>query len=214
MKQKGGFVTVWFFRLSEKWLLNLISQFVKIIKILFLKQKMKPTLNTAIKTYLSEALILLMKDNEFHRIRINQICDKAGVARVSFYRNFANKEQAVIYYLQQKMIPAYLARPLNNIRDIFVAMFTSINDMGEVVDLLYANDLSHLFLAYIKDCCGAKVHFDDDEAYRTSLIMGLVFGSLDEWIVRGRKQSPDEMADKIGEHLQRIGGNWVKVSEK
>lgn len=40
--------------------------------------------------------------------------------------------------------------------------------------------------------------------------MGLVFSSLDERILRGRKQSADEMVDKIGEYLQKIGGNWDK----
>lgn len=172
--------------------------------------QIKSTLNTHIKDYIAQSLILLLKQKPFDDIKINEICQKAGVNRSSFYRNFANKEQAIVFYLQLNMIPAYLVRPLNNTRAVFIAMFESINEMGEVVDLLYANDLSHIFLQYIKECCGAKPNFDDDEAYRTSLIMGLVFGSLDEWIVRGRKQSPNEMANKIGEHLQRIGANWNK----
>ena len=176
---------------------------------------MKNTLNTHIKDYIAQSLILLLKQKPFDEIKINEICQKAGVNRSSFYRNFANKEQAIVFYLQLNMLPAFLARqPFTRNKDIFVAIFHSINDMGEVVDLLYVNDLSHIFLQYIKDCCGAKPVFDDEEAYRTSLIMGLVFGSLDEWIRRGRVQTPDDMADKIGEHLTRIGENWDALSDE
>ncbi|MDO4434766.1 MAG: hypothetical protein Q4B82_09355 [Alysiella sp.] len=80
-------------------------------------------------------------------IKINEICPKAGSNRSSFYRNFKNKEQAIVLYLQLHMIPVYLARqPFKNTKEIFMAMFHSINDMAEVVDLLYTNDLSNLFL--------------------------------------------------------------------
>ena len=106
---------------------------------------MKNTLNTHIKDYIAQSLILLLKQKPFDDIKINEICQKAGVNRSSFYRNFANKEQAIVFYLQLNMIPAYLARPLNNTRDIFIAMFESINEMGEVVDLLYANDYHTYF---------------------------------------------------------------------
>ena len=176
---------------------------------------MKHTLNTHIKHYIAQALILLLKQKPFDEIKINEICQKAGVNRSSFYRNFANKEQAIVFYLQLNMLPAFLSRqPFTRTKDIFVAIFHSVNDMGDVVDLLYVNDLSHIFLKYIKDCCGAKPVFDDDEAYRTSLIMGLVFGSLDEWIRRGRVQTPDDMADKIGKHLARIGENWDALPDE
>ena len=37
---------------------------------------------------LTEALIQLMRKKPLAEIKISELCDKAGVSRVSFYRNF------------------------------------------------------------------------------------------------------------------------------
>ena len=52
--------------------------------------QIKSTLNTHIKDYIAQSLILLLKQKPLDDIKINEICQKAGVNRSSFYRNFAN----------------------------------------------------------------------------------------------------------------------------
>lgn len=167
-------------------------------------------LPTVIRESIHEALIRLMRDKDFDKIRISEITTLAGVSRVSFYRHFDSKEAVLIDYLQVTTLP-FVAEKLaikQNTHHIFLGIFHSINQVGDVVDLLYKNNLSHIFLAYIHDCCGAKPKLDNDTAYHNSLIMGLVFGALDEWIRRGRVESADEMADKMGALVQKIGREW------
>ena len=71
-----------------------------------------------------------------------------------------------------------------------------------------------LYLDFIKNCCGARAEHDDDLAYKNALIMGVVFGAVDEWIRRGCVQSPDEMADKIAMYLGHIQKNWYFAPNK
>ena len=62
----------------------------------------KQTINQAIKEYITQALLLLMQEKAFNMIRISEITTKAGVNRVSFYRNFSSKEDILHQYLREQ----------------------------------------------------------------------------------------------------------------
>ena len=42
--------------------------------------------------YITDALLLLMQRKDYKDISITELCEKAGVTRMSFYRNFESKE--------------------------------------------------------------------------------------------------------------------------
>lgn len=48
------------------------------------------------------ALIKLMENKPIDKITISEICDKAGVARASFYRNFESKHEVVTSFLDSR----------------------------------------------------------------------------------------------------------------
>ncbi|WP_267963790.1 TetR/AcrR family transcriptional regulator [Testudinibacter sp. TR-2022] len=172
----------------------------------------KPTLNQIIKNRINQALIELMARYDFHAITITQITQTAGVSRVSFYRNFSSKEDILIKALrgdiEQHFYRTAQSGQLTNHRELFMAIFAFVEQKGDIVDLLYQNDLSHIFLAFIRECCGAKPESDNDTAYHHSLNMGVCFGALDEWIRRGRQGTAAEMADKVAQALATILAKW------
>ena len=43
------------------------------------------------RDYIIESFFILMKNKKMDDISIQEICNKAGVSRVTFYRNFKNK---------------------------------------------------------------------------------------------------------------------------
>ena len=47
---------------------------------------------------ITEALLDLLKKNDLNKISISALCDKAGVGRASFYRNFNSKEDVLKKY--------------------------------------------------------------------------------------------------------------------
>lgn len=51
------------------------------------------TLNQVVRESITEALLRLMRNKEFGKIKIKEITDLAGVGRVSFYRNFGSKKK-------------------------------------------------------------------------------------------------------------------------
>lgn len=178
----------------------------------------KQTINQAIKEYITQALLLLMQEKAFNMIRISEITTKAGVNRVSFYRNFSSKEDILHQYLREQFDQHFqqvaLSGKLRNTRDIFVNIFVFLKNCEQMLFVLYDKEFSHLLLDFIKNCCGARAEHDDDLAYKNALIMGVVFGAVDEWIRRGCVQSPDEMADKIAMYLGHIQKNWYFAPNK
>ena len=53
------------------------------------------------KKYIADALILLMKKKDYHKITNKEITDKAGLSHITIYRNFKNKDEILKYYLDE-----------------------------------------------------------------------------------------------------------------
>jgi AcrR family transcriptional regulator len=51
------------------------------------------------KSYIFEALMLLMDEMPYGKITVSDITEKAGIARTTFYRNYNDKDDVVFEYL-------------------------------------------------------------------------------------------------------------------
>ena len=98
-----------------------------------------------IKESLTEALFILMRKKPFEEITITEISKLAGVSRISFYRNFDSKEDLLVKYLFEKSMDEFSKYQAQSTQEKLIAMFKSIDHLHEVVDLLYQQNLSHLF---------------------------------------------------------------------
>ena len=48
--------------------------------------------NTYVKRQITNALLFLLKEKPLSDISVSELTDKAGIGRVSFYRNYQSKE--------------------------------------------------------------------------------------------------------------------------
>jgi len=53
------------------------------------------------KSWIFDALMLLMDEKPYYKITVSDIADKAGVARPTFYRNFDDKDEVILQYLNK-----------------------------------------------------------------------------------------------------------------
>lgn len=53
------------------------------------------------KNDLADALVMLMQKTDYSKISIQDIVDKAGLSRMAYYRNFASKDEVLIFYLDR-----------------------------------------------------------------------------------------------------------------
>lgn len=52
------------------------------------------------REYITEALLQLMNKKNYENITITDIAERAGVTRITFYRNFNTKDDIVKQYVQ------------------------------------------------------------------------------------------------------------------
>lgn len=52
------------------------------------------------KIYLAEALIDLMKHEDFEEITVKKLAKRAGVSRMTYYRYFSDKKELLSFYMQ------------------------------------------------------------------------------------------------------------------
>ena len=85
------------------------------------------------KSLIVQSLLYLMRKKSFHEIKITEICNKAGVSRLSYYRNFESKEDIVLYYFN------------NNFEKIMerIVMMDNIS-YKQLIEILFSHFMEHL----------------------------------------------------------------------
>ena len=61
--------------------------------------------NIAVRNNLQQALLSLMQNKNINDISVTELIKRAEVGRMSFYRNYASKEEIVLDALRQQTMP-------------------------------------------------------------------------------------------------------------
>lgn len=155
--------------------------------------------NSFVKESITHSLLKLMEYQTFEEITITDIVKEAMVGRASFYRNFAGKEDILKQYLLRLIKEWGKEFEKGEQPNFVVSLFGHYKRYSELYILLYRSGLSYLVLDNIKAVCGPKPDQEDIPAYFSAWFAGALFGWIDEWITRGMKQDPEEMARLLAE---------------
>lgn len=150
-----------------------------------------------LKECMSDALLSLMKDAKFEKITINEITERAGVNRSTWFRNFNSKEEAIAFkysilweqWAEEHHLAKRKSFSLSNAKSFFDFNY-SIRPLHRIV---YAAGLqSALYNAFVEIM--SPVSFDDvPDSYESRFFSYGLFGFLDEWIRRDFKENPEEL---------------------
>ena len=143
--------------------------------------------NGECSTYIITALLQLMQKKAFDRISITELCRKAGVSRMSFYRNFESKE-AVLKKWCARITDRFVAESGINYRN---------NTMKEYFNTLFRivkDDIDRVFFETYRDV------YDE---YKMHFITGGIFNAYVLWIENGLRETPEELSLKLSEILEK-----------
>lgn len=150
--------------------------------------------NQYVVEHITEAMLGLIQQQPFRDISISRICEAAGVARASFYRNFDSKEAVILRHLKA-LLEDWAAHDQGKDNADFVeAIFRHYWKHRELCILLYRQELAHLSLQSLKDFCGPKPDQPNIVAYTTAYLSYGLYGWIEEWFKRGMQESPAEMS--------------------
>ncbi len=152
------------------------------------------------RDYIFEAFFKLLETDNYDKISVAQITEKAGVSRMSFYRNFSSKEDLVVKALQK------IAKALEN-------KIASIEEKNEytVIKCFFETFKEHkiFFVSLSQEPIAKnfseltmkklKENFPEDKFNKTQKYISIFYYSafssvIFEWLKNGCEESCEEMA--------------------
>lgn len=171
----------------------------------------KPIAKTIVTESITTALLQLMKTKPFSKIQIQEIVNKAGVSRVSYYRHFDDKEDILSKYMYIETEGFHNSHYGEEENIYLIHLFEHIKSYHEIFVLLYENNLSYIFSEHIYRWLGPDENEKDDTvAYFKSAYAYAVFGYIDEWIKRGMNGEPKELGAQLVSYLQERNINFKR----
>ena len=154
--------------------------------------------NTYVKAQMTDALLKLLKEKEFKNISVSEITALAQVGRISFYRNYKEKEDILKEYiliLFGKWMKEYDDSGKNSNDELMGAMFAHLSEYGDFYRLLSDRKLLYLLKDVITWICGPKPEYPNLGAYVAAFISSGLYGWIEEWFARGMQESAEEMTE-------------------
>lgn len=153
--------------------------------------------NTYVKQQLTRALLELLQKKTLAEIWVSELTERAGVGRVSFYRNCHTKEN-ILKEESDRLIEQwgrlYESDPASTPETLFPSLFDFYRANGSFYTALYQAGLSGIMLETIVSTIQVTAEMDNLEAYMKSFWAYGIYGWLNEWIKRGMQESGEEIS--------------------
>lgn len=161
---------------------------------------MKLKREVSVDVYITEALFALLKKKKFKDISITEICKKAGVTRMSFYRNFESKED-IMFKKVRDVTNSFLEESSISYREdsthnYFVKLFTHMECQKELCTALYKAGLIHLVKDEF-DRVFLDVYREEYDHYKSFFLSGGIFNVFLFWFMNDCKEKPEVMAKRL-----------------
>lgn len=158
---------------------------------------------------LGDALVALMHEKNFDEITVQQVLDRAGVGRATFYAHYRDKEDLFMsdvedffnmaasalkrHQVERKRLAPVreLFAHLRDVKEFYMALVASgkANDVRELGRGIFARSIEERLQA-------AGVQLDVmQRAAQAHALAGSMFSLLDWWIDKGMKSDPQELDD-------------------
>ena len=158
--------------------------------------------NDYIKECIADALLLLLKEKPIEKITVNELVAKAGVGRVTYFRSFTNKSEAITFKFI-KMWEQYAELNDIKVRDRFdldnaLHFFQYNLSIRHILTLVYtAGQQEAIHESFYRIMTPPDRGDDILTAYREKFYAHGLYGLLDEWIKRDFQETPEEMAELL-----------------
>ena len=165
---------------------------------------------------IGQAMYKLLGEKEFKHITITDLQKESSVGRATFYRLFDRTED-VLEYLMKKQMDGFVQEYRNISSEerpplLRYAIECYLNDYQLLEYVVRAGKIGTIFRVISKDMVWmAQLLMGDDRMkhmehrdleYYCALMTASVVGVLETWLIRGKKESPEELYEILHNHLE------------
>ena len=137
-----------------------------------------------------------MKEKELKDISISEITTTAQVSRISFYRNYNDKDTIIKKYIHltlNEWNKNHTKTEKHTEDEILGDIFAYITEYKDFYLLLRDRGIFYFLKDIIMDALGPKTEYPNFDAYTTAFIANGIYGWIEEWFLRGMQESGEEM---------------------
>ncbi len=154
--------------------------------------------------YITDALLILMRKKDYKDISITEICEKAVVTRMSFYRNFESKEDIlkkwIAFVTDTFLTVSGISYKNDSNRDYFIKLFTHLKQHKTICTAMYKADLIYLVKEQF-DRVFLSIHQNEYDPYKSYFLAGGIYNVFLLWLINDYKETPEELADWMNDML-------------
>ena len=153
--------------------------------------------------YIFDAFKYLLQNNSYDDISVCDITDKAGVSRMSFYRNFKSKDDLLyqgIDVIFNNLRKAFLSSDNKSIYTISKLIFETFKDYKDELFSIANNKVIQHILDKVPEKLNentATDYMNKTSQYVPVFYYGAISTVLFDWLKNGAQESPEEMAKLI-----------------
>ena len=156
--------------------------------------------------YITQALLMLLKNKPISEISISELCKKAGVTRMSFYRNFDSKEEVVKHYVEQItedfLNTSGISFKENSTTDYFTTLFAHLKNNKELCEILHRDNLLSIVKQRFENVF-VQIHHGEYDDYKSYFLAGGMYNVFLLWLINGFREEPDELAEKLLNFMEK-----------
>ena len=161
--------------------------------------KRKNITTRMMKEYISESLLILMTQKDYLSITINEITDKAGVNRSTYYRNFSSKEGIIKFYfssIMEKYLNDYKNSNNYSFENYMLTLFKHFYEYKKELLQIYKNGLAYLILDVLNyqfELSRDRMNDNIKEKYKRYFHIGGIYNFYLLWFSHEMEETPEEL---------------------
>ncbi len=161
---------------------------------------------STVREYITDALLLMMKKVPYNDISITSLCEKAGVTRMSFYRNFSTKEDVLKAWIRSVtesfLNDSGISYRNDSSEQYFTKLFTHLKNHKDICLAIYDAGLIYLIKDEF-DSVFLTLHREEYDEYKSYFLAGGIYNIFLLWLIHGCRESPQELASRLNDLLER-----------
>ena len=156
---------------------------------------------SSVKDIITESFIEFLKEKRIDDILIYELADYAKVGRVSFYRNFTDKDDILRYYIDRETSKWLEGSEFNYLtaeskQTYVVFLLTHLYQYRDVIDLMIRDGRMYLLEAEF-DKRFRAVLADVSDPWHIAFTIGGFYKLFCYWAETGYEKTPQEIAEYV-----------------